>query len=132
DLRDLAEVHDGNSIAHVPNDRKVVRDEDVSEVELLLQVGQQVDDLRLDRHIERRYRFIADHELGSQRERPRDADPLALTAGELRRKAVVVLRVEADELHCLLDATLSVLAARDPVDGKGVANDGAHSTAWIQ
>ena len=39
---------------------------------------------------------------GSQRERPRDPDPLALAARELVRVAVVVLGVEADPLEQLL------------------------------
>ena len=40
---------------------------------------------------------------GLQRERPGDADALPLAAGELGREPVVVLGVEPDELHQLLD-----------------------------
>ncbi len=39
---------------------------------------------------------------GLERQRPGDADALALAAGELGREAVVVLGVEADQLHQLL------------------------------
>jgi hypothetical protein len=38
-----------------------------------LQVQQQVHDLRLDRHVERRNRFIGDDELRIERQRPGDA-----------------------------------------------------------
>ena len=69
----------------------------------LLQVLQQVDDLRLDRHVERGDRLVGHQQLGAQGERPGDADALALAAGELVRVAVVVLRVEADDLEQLLD-----------------------------
>ena len=80
-----------------------MRDEHVGEVELVLQVLEQVDDLGLDRHVERRDRLVGDDQLRAQRERPGDADALALAAGELVRVAVVVLGVEADQLQQLLD-----------------------------
>ena len=47
---------------------------------------------------------------GPQRERARDADPLALTAGELVRVPVVVLGVQPHQLHELLDLALDALA----------------------
>ena len=97
DLDDLAEVHDGDAVGDVPDDRQVVGDEDVGEAELVLQVLEQVDDLRLDRHVEGGDRLVADDELGLERERAGDADALALAAGELVRVAVVVLRVEPDQ-----------------------------------
>ena len=66
---------------------------------------QQVDDLRLDRHVERRDRLVGHDQLRVERERAGDADALPLAAGELVRVAVVVLGVEADDLEQLLDAT---------------------------
>ena len=65
-----------------------MRDEQKREALLLLQVLHQVDDLRLDRDIERRDRLVCDDEAGIDRDRPRDADPLALAARELARIAV--------------------------------------------
>ena len=53
----------------------------------LLQILQQVDDLRLDRHVERRDRLVADDQVGLGSERAGDADALALAAGELVRIA---------------------------------------------
>jgi hypothetical protein len=49
-----------------------VRDHEVGDAEARLQVAQQVDDLRLDRDVERRDRFVEDDELGLERERARD------------------------------------------------------------
>ena len=83
----------------VPHHRQVVRDEQVRQVELVLEVLEQVEDLGLDRHVERRHRLVADDQLRAERERPGDADALALAAGELVRVPVVVLRVQPDELH---------------------------------
>ena len=101
---DLAEVHHHHAVGDVPDDVQVVRDEDVREPEVVLQVLEQVEDLRLDRDVERRDGLVADDQLRVDRERPRDADALALPARELVREAVVVLRVQADDLEQLLDA----------------------------
>ena len=89
------------------DDVEVVRDEDVGEAEVALQVLEQVEDLRLHGDVERGHRLVADDQLRVDRERAGDADPLALAARELVRKAVVVLGVEADDLEQLLDAALA-------------------------
>ena len=68
--------------------REVVRDEEVGEPEPLLQVAQQVQDLRAHRDVERRDRLVADDSDGIGRERARDRDPLALPARELERPAL--------------------------------------------
>ena len=119
-------------VADVADHRQVVRDEEVGEAELLLQVGQQVDDLRLDGHVERRHRLVADDQLGPERERARHADALALTAGELGREPVVVLRVEPDEFHDLLDPLLALLSAGDAVDRERVADDRPDPAARVE
>ena len=49
-------------------------------VRLALQVGEQVEDLGLNRDVERRDGLVADDQLGRERERPGDPDPLPLTA----------------------------------------------------
>ena len=90
--------------------RQVVGDEQIGQPELLLQVEQQVDDAGLDRHVERRHRFVEGQDLGLQRQRPRDADALLLPAGELSRVAAGVFAPQPDDAqqlgHPLVDATL--------------------------
>jgi hypothetical protein len=61
---------------------EVVRDEQVGEPELVLQVHQQVQHLRLHRNVERRDRLVGDDERGLTDQRAGDADALALAAGE--------------------------------------------------
>ena len=78
------------------HDGQVVGDEDVREAVLRLQVLEQVDDLRLDRYVERADRLVAHDELGVQRKSARDPDPLALTAGELVREPVGDVGAQAD------------------------------------
>src|SRR3546814_18007362 len=83
-----------------------------------LQVLQEVQHLRLDRHVERGDRLVADQELGPKRERAGDADALALPAGEAMRVAPDVLAVEADQAHQLLDDTLALAGSADAVAGQ--------------
>ena len=47
-------------------------------LESLAQLHQQIENLGLDRHVERADRLVADDELGLNRERAGDADALAL------------------------------------------------------
>ena len=62
-----------------------------------LQVEQQVDHLRLNRDVQGRDRLVRDDERRFERERPRQADALALPAAELVRIALEVRRIETDQ-----------------------------------
>ena len=64
DLAELAEVHHRDAIAHVLHDREVVGDEHHRELVARLHVLEQVEDLRLHRHVERGHRLVADDQLG--------------------------------------------------------------------
>ena len=110
----------------------VVRDEDVREAELPLQILEQVDDLRLDGDVEGGHGLVADDQLGMQRERPSHTDTLPLPTGELRGKAVEVFGIQADDLHQLLHPALAFRAGGDVVDGEGVADDRADAAARVQ
>ena len=101
ELDDLAEVHHGDAVGDVLDDREIVRDEQVGEPAVALQILQQVDHLRLHRDVERRHRLVADDEARLDGERARDADALALAAGELVRIARRVLGAQADFLEQL-------------------------------
>ena len=97
DLDDLAEVHHRDAVGDVADDGEIVRDEQVRQAELGLELLHQVDDLRLDGDVERRDRLVADEKLRVQCERSRDADALALATGELMRVATDCVRRQADE-----------------------------------
>jgi hypothetical protein len=64
----------------VPHDSKVVRNEEVRKFELILQVAEKVEDLRLDRNVERRHGLVTDNDLGLESQRAGDGNPLPLTA----------------------------------------------------
>ena len=99
-LLDAAFLHHDEVVGDVLDDADVVRDEQIRDAELALQLEQQVQDLRLHRDVECRGRLIADDELGLDRERARDRDALALAARELVR--IALERVAAQPLKVSL------------------------------
>src|SRR3546814_4728740 len=110
----------------------VEADEDVCQAKVTLQVLQEVQHLRLDRHVGRGDRLVADHELGPKRGRAGDADALALPAGEAMRVAPDVLAVEADQAHQLLDDTLALAGRADAVDGQRLGQNFTDGHARVQ
>ena len=100
-LGDPAEVHDRDPVADVLDDAHVVGDEDIGQAQLALELLEQVEDLRLDRHVERGHRLVAHDEVRLEDERPGDADALALATGELVRIAPRVVGLQPDQVHHL-------------------------------
>src|SRR6187200_809349 len=109
-----------------------MRDEEVGQSELALQILQQVDDLGLDRHVERRDGFVADEEARSQRERTRDADALALTARELVRIARCRSSRKANKVEELVDPPGAIAALADAVDRERLGDGLADSQARVE
>ena len=62
---------------------------------------QLVHDLRADRHIERRHRFIQHDQPRIGHQRPRDGDALTLAATEFMRKQVGDIRLQSHQLQHL-------------------------------
>ncbi len=107
-------------------------DEQVGEPELLLQVLEQVQHLRLHRHVERRDRLVANDQLGLQRKRARDADTLALAARELVGIPVDVLGVEADDVEQLLGALAALPRRANAMDQQRLGDDLTDGHAGVQ
>ncbi len=85
ELHHAPEVEHGDAVGDVADDAEVVRDEDVGDAVLGLQLDEQVEDRGLDGDVERGGRLVADDELGVARERARDGHALLEAAGELNR-----------------------------------------------
>ncbi len=115
DLDQLAEIHHRHAVADVLYHGEVVSDEQVGEAEAALQVLQQVDDLRLDRDVERRDRLVAYDQVGIDGQGASDADPLALAAGELVRIAPRLLGQQTDDVQKLTHAALALGLGMQPV-----------------
>jgi len=101
---DATVLHDGDAVAEVTHQRHRVRDEEIGESVALLEVAQQVDDLRTDRDIECADGFIEDKELGAERNGARDVDALTLAAGELVGIAAESGGVKADLYEKFVEA----------------------------
>src|SRR5262249_61906921 len=82
--------------------------------------------------VERRHRLVQHDQLRVQRERARDPDPLPLTARELVREAVAVLRAQTDRAQELLDAAAALGALVEPVDAKRLGDDLPDRHPWVQ
>ena len=95
-LDDLALVHDGDAVADVLDDRQIVGHEDQRQVQLVDQVGDEVEDLGADRDVEGADRFVGDQDARAGCEGSGDGDALALTAGELVRVPVPRVSRQAD------------------------------------
>ncbi len=74
-------MHDDDLLGDAADERNVVGDEDHRESVLPLEPAQQLDDGRLDRHVERGCDLVADQQRGRDRERPGYRHPLTLPTG---------------------------------------------------
>ena len=131
-LHDPADVHHRDPRADVLDDAQVVRDEEIGEPESFLKLEQEVQDLRLDRHIQRRDGFVRDDQTGIQGKRARDADALTLAAREGMRVAPHVFRPQAHEAKELHHPVGSFLGIAFAVDEQGLADDVQEGHARVQ
>jgi hypothetical protein len=104
DLDDAAGIHHQHPVAHVGEHREVVADDHHADVEVAHQRGEQVEDLRLDHHVERRGRLVGDDQGGPAGERHRDHHALALATGQLVRVGAHAGARETNLLEQLTDA----------------------------
>ncbi|MNV69296.1 hypothetical protein D3C71_1622010 [compost metagenome] len=129
----LAQVQHHHAVAQVLDHVQVVRDEEHRQAQALAQIGQQVDHLRLNRHVQRRQRLVGHDELGLHGQRARHADALALAARELVREAAGVLGAQAHGLQQLGDALVARRRALvQAVRGQRLAQDGADAHLRVQ
>ncbi len=84
-LDDLAGAHHRDAVAHLADHREIVADEQQRQAGRVAQILQQVQDLRLDRDIERGGRLVADDQARPRRRAP--AQSRAAGAARPRRRA---------------------------------------------
>ena len=68
-FNDLAEVHHGDAVGDMLHDREIVADEHIGQAKARLKRPHQIDDLRLDRDVERRNRLVGHDQLRLDGER---------------------------------------------------------------
>ena len=96
-------IHDGDPIGGLGDDAEVVRNQQQRQVERRLHLAQQLENLGLNRDVERRRRFVGDDERRATRQGDRDHHPLPHTAGQLVRVVAHARRRvrNVDRLHQL-------------------------------
>ena len=108
-LHYLAGAHDDDVVGKRPDHFQVMRDEQIGKLVALLQVAQQIDDLRLHAHVERTGRLVQHDEFGTQHHGPGNGDALALAAGKLMRIAVHGRRIDAHLVERLGDTATALV-----------------------
>ena len=107
ELHHPAQVHDHDPVGNVAHHTQGVGDKQICQVIFLLHLLQQIDDLGLNGHIQGGNRFVADHHLGLEDERPGNANPLPLAAGEgvgiPAQERLVETYLFGDPVHGFLD-----------------------------
>src|SRR5918996_2231816 len=131
-LDDLPRVHDEHAVGDVANDGQVVRDEKVGQIQPALNLVQEVEQLGLNRYVQRRGGLVEHDDGGVGDERSGDSDTLALAARELVGVASRVLALEAAELEDFGDPLTCLVAARDVVDLERLGHRRADCPARVQ
>ena len=131
-LNDTAEIHHRHPVADVLDDSQVVGNEQIGQLELVLQVHQQINDLRLYRHVERRDRFVANDQLRTQGQSTSDPDALPLPAGELVWIGIGQLGPQANALEQMQNPLAAFFRVGRTVDDQRLADDLAGRHAWIE
>ena len=120
-LDDLAGIHHGDFVADLGDDAEIVGDQDDRGIAGGLQLAHEVEDLRLQRHVERGGRLVGDQQPRIAGQRHRDHHALAHAAGKLVRIFVDALFRRGDvDAAQQLDGAL----ARLPVRAAAVAQEG--------
>ena len=129
---DLAEVHHGYAVADMADDGDVVGDEEHRQAELLLERQQQIENLGLDRDIERGDRLVGDEEIRLGGQGTGDRDPLPLSAAEGMGKAALVRRSQPDHLQQFADAVIDSSPSGHLMKHERLADDVADVHARVQ
>ena len=85
-LDDPTRIHHGDLVGVSRDHTQVVRDQQHSQAPLTTQGAQQVEQLRLHRHVEGAGRLVGDEDVGVARQRDRDRHPLPQPTGQLVRE----------------------------------------------
>ena len=116
EFNDLTEIHHGDAVADMRHHAQVVADENIGQVEITLQVGEQIEHVGLDRHIERGHDLVANNQRRLQHQRTGNIGTLLLPAGNFMRIAVGEFRRQRNPVNhgqCLERALVAFANARN-------------------
>ena len=107
-LNDLAVVHEDQPVADLPGELHLVRDDEHRHPEIAGKVAHDDEHLAHELGVERRRDLVEEHHVRIHHQRPRDRDPLLLTARELVR-VLPGLLLQADSREQLVGPRLGLL-----------------------
>ncbi|CNU27011.1 Uncharacterised protein [Salmonella enterica subsp. enterica serovar Bovismorbificans] len=112
--------------------RQVVRDKDIRQPHILLQIHHQVQHLGAHRHVERGDRFVGNHYVRIKHQTAGDSDTLTLAAGEHMRIAVVVLGFQPHLRHHRQRFFTTLRFTQAGIDQQRLFQNLPHFLAWVQ
>src|ERR1700682_3673826 len=123
ELDDLAQVHDGHAVADVLHHAQIVGDKQIRQPELGLQLGHQVEHLRLNGDIERGYRLTGHNDVWAHHACPGQPDALTLPAAELMRVTIYIKAAKPDFLEDFGDGFFTAAPILHAVVGPPLPHD---------
>ncbi len=102
-LDNFTEIHDRHTVADIAHDLEVVTDENHGDAVPVLQIAQQIDDLRLNGNIKRRNRLIAHQQSRACGQSTCDDDALTLATRQFMRIAVALIASQPYRYHQLIN-----------------------------
>src|SRR5439155_11697483 len=132
DLHNAPQIHDGDAVTDVAYHGQVVRDEEIREPELVLQIREQVDDLGLGGHVERAHGLVAHEQARVQSQRARDGNALTLSPRELVRIPPQVMPTHPNELEEVSGPLVTRLPAQPVMDLQRLAHGGGNRGAGVE
>ena len=114
------------------DDGEVMGDEERRDAQVLLKVHEQVQDLRLNAHVERADGLVCDDEFGFARERRRDSDALTLTARKMGRKTIGECGIEPDAVEKVTHTALPIRRRSNTIAVERFAHAPADRPAGIE
>src|SRR5690348_1148658 len=125
-------VQHRNAVSDVSHNGEIVRNEDRTERSLLLELLDEVEDLRLDRHVERTHDLVENEETRIRRERARDRDALLLAAREFMWIPTPHLGWQSDLLEQIVDLLPTTGSRPDTFDRERLADRRAATQFGIE
>ncbi len=131
-LHHLAEVHNADTVGKILDDGQVVRNKQYGKPQPVAQFVQQVDNLRLYRHVQSGNRLVGDNQFGFHNDRPRYAYALTLSARKLVRVSPRVFGHKPYKLQHLIHLLFDVLFILFAVDYKPLGNNVLNGHARVE
>ena len=132
ELHDAAEIEHGDLVGEIPHDAQVMRDEDIAHLPLGLEVGEEIEDRRLHRDVERRGRLVADDEARLAGKSAGDGDTLLEPPRQLARLGGEMAFRQADRTDELEKSGLQGVATQTAETAQRAADDAAHAVGAVQ